>query len=342
MINNTLIKKGGLGFMLWVTFLLWFVTGCTEPASQFTPSEELGIYPNHFHEPVYNNPENAFTDERIALGKRLFFDPILSADNSISCRSCHNPTFAFSDDGKQFSTGVRNQVGTRNSPPLFNLAWNTSFMWDGGVNHLELVALAPIELDIEMDETLGDILTKINANTSYREDFKRAYDVDSATDKTFLYAMAQYMASLVSSNSKYDKVQQNEATFTEEELIGYNLFQQNCNTCHTEPLFTNYAFKNNGLDTAFTDAGRMRITLNPEEEGLFKVPSLRNLSYSYPYMHDGRFSTLEEVLQHYTQGVKLSKALSQEMNEIQLSAEDNAALLAFLHTLNDEQFVASH
>lgn len=300
-------------------------------------------FPSHFPLPEYNNPKNSINEERIKLGQMLFFDPILSYDSTISCASCHFQEYAFSDRERALSTGVDGKIGTRNSPALFNLAWNTSFMWDGGNNHIEVMPLAPIESEVEMNETINNIIDRLNARSDYRSLFKEAYDVDEVSDQKFLYALAQFMSSMVSANSKYDQMIKGEAQFNATEQSGYQLYQNHCASCHTEPLMTNYSFANNGLDTVFNDPGRMRITLRVEDDAKFKVPPLRNLSYSAPYMHDGRFSSLEEVIAHYTENIHLnSTGLAEELqNGISLSETEKEDLLAFLRTLDDDEFISN-
>lgn len=321
--------------------LLLTAVGCTKDPIRGSDGSTVA-FPEHFPAPHYNNTNNSYTDARFELGKMLFYDPILSADSTISCASCHFQEDAFSDRGRKLSIGIEGRMGTRNSPALFNLAWNTSFMWDGGNNHIEVMPLAPIENEVEMNDNIPNIITKLNADPIYRQKFKEAYDVDPITDQKFLYALAQFMATMVSSKSKYDEVLNNNAQFTAAEQAGYELVKTNCATCHTEPLMTNYAFMNNGLDTVFTDEGRMRITMRPEDKGKFKVPPLRNLSYSAPYMHDGRFATLEEVIDHYSDGLHTnSPGIDPSLqNKLDLGPQEKVELLEFLKTLDDSEFTS--
>lgn len=293
-------------------------------------------YPDYFPSPVYAVSSNQFTFERFNLGKKLFFEKRFSSDNSISCGSCHSQTHAFADHNIPFSFGVGGAVGTRNSPSIVNLAWSPSFMWDGGVNHLEVFPIAPITNHLEMNESIAGVLEKLNADETYRQLFKKAYGNEQITDQAMLKAMAVYMYSIVSYNSKYDQYRKGETTLTSNETQGMQLFQQKCASCHTEPLFTNYSYQNNGLDSVFSDLGRALITQNASDEGKFKVPTLRNIELTYPYMHDGRFWTLQQVLNHYSSGVKQSSTLAPSLSGgIPLTSEEKALIIDFLETLTD-------
>jgi cytochrome c peroxidase len=223
-----------------------------------------------------------------------------------------------------------------------NLAWHGSFMWDGAINHLDMQALAPIHNPDEMGEKIENVVEKLNQSDLYPVLFYKAFSDSLITGELILKAIAQFMITLISSDSKYDKVQRGETTFTLQEENGYRLFKKNCAACHTEPLFTQAQFENNGLrvDTSFFDLGRMRITQRPEDSLKFKVPTLRNIEFSFPYMHDGRFKTLAEVLNHYTSGIQKSKTLSPFLqNPITLTSNEKTDLIAFLLTLTDKDFL---
>ncbi len=298
--------------------------------------------PVHFPKPIYIVGKNPLSKEKIVLGRALFFDPILSKDNSISCASCHSPYQAFAHTDHDLSHGIYDQIGQRNAPALFNLAWQTSFMWDGAINHLDMQALAPITHAKEMGETLPNLLLKLNKSSLYKKLAYQAYQDSTISSERLLKALAQFQLTLVSAQSKYDEVKMGKAVFNEQELKGYLLFQKNCNSCHTEPLFSSYEFANNGLttDSTLNDTGRYAVSLNRLDSLKFKIPSLRNLSFTHPYMHDGRFKKLHQVLNHYSQGLNHSKTLDIRLQKgISLSPADKADLIAFLLTLNDKHFV---
>ncbi|HEX5001036.1 MAG TPA: cytochrome c peroxidase [Bacteroidia bacterium] len=298
--------------------------------------------PANFPSPVYQFNDNGVTNNRFQLGRKLFYDPVLSLDNTISCGNCHLQKAAFSHVDHDVSHGINNLLGTRNAPPIFNLAWHSNFFWDGGVNHLELQPVNPIQNPVEMGESLAHVIAKLNGSTTYKTLFNEAYGSDSITSQMMLRALAQFMAVLVSANSKYDRVMRNEngAQFTTEELNGLTLFRQKCASCHSEPLFTDLSYRNNGLDSVFSDLGRGLITLDPNDNGKFKVPSLRNISVTYPYMHDGRIKTLSKVIDHYTSGIKSSPTLDPLLaNGILLSPQEKSDLLSFLQTLKDDSFL---
>lgn len=306
-----------------------------------TDTQKWGFYvPDHFPEPVFNFQNDPQSYYRFDVGRDLFFDPILSLDNTISCATCHAQVHSFADHGAAFSAGVDGVLGTRNSPSIANMAWSPSFMWDGGVNHLEVFSVAPITNPLEMKETMANVVAKLNANATYRAKFKKAYNAHEINDQLLLRALTQYMMMIISDQSKYDKYVRGDVSFTSEEITGKNLFQAKCASCHTEPLFSNYAFINNGLDETFTDLGRGQITLDPADNGKFKVPSLRNVAMTYPYMHDGRFYSLEQVLDHYSNGIKNSSTLHPSLqNGIPMTEDEKKAIITFLKTLTDYELM---
>jgi cytochrome c peroxidase len=300
--------------------------------------------PKDWPSPIYDFAQNPLTKEKIQLGRALFNDPILSKDNTISCSSCHLSHTAFTHIDHQLSHGIQNRIGTRNASSLLNLAWNKSFMWDGAINNLDMQSLAPISHHDEMDETLENVVLKLQKSKHYPKAFQRAFQDSTVTGEHLLKSISQFMLTLVSSESKYDKVTRKEfgASFTESEAKGYQLFKKNCSTCHTEPLFTNYSFQNNGLepDTTLNDIGRARITKNPQDSLKFKVPTLRNIEMTYPYMHDGRFKSLQMVLFHYTENIHNSPTLANQLKtKIILSELDKNNLVDFLKTLTDDDFL---
>lgn len=302
------------------------------------------VVPPHFPQPHYNTDNNPITEKGFELGRSLFYDPILSIDSTISCGSCHAQVHAFADHGTTVSAGIGGRLGKRNSPTIQNMAWYTSFMWDGGINHIEVMPFAPITSDIEMGETMLAVEAKLRTHPSYPERFKEAFGTEEISSQKILYALAQFMSMMVSADSKYDKVLKGETTFTDRELQGYQIFQQKCASCHAEPLLTDFSFRNNGmLEDYSADEGRSHITQNPNDFGKFKVPTLRNVTLSHPYMHDGSIRYLTEVIDMYSNGVhqhfNTDPLLSEPFN---FSSEEKEALLYFLYTLEDYTFLGNH
>jgi cytochrome c peroxidase len=303
--------------------------------------------PSNFPAPVYHFSTNQVTKNGFELGRKLFYETILSADNSISCGSCHIQTSAFTHHGHSLSHGIFDRMGTRNSPPIMNLAWSTSFMMDGGVADLDLQPVLPITNHVEMDETMANVLQKLRASPTYPALFKKAYGTEEITTNNFLKSLSQFMVMCVSSNSRYDSIMRKEGNknFTSEEQEGRLLVQQKCGNCHTEPLFTDNSFRNNGLSISMeNDEGRFKVTEIISDKYKFKVPSLRNLAYTAPYMHDGRLLTLDAVLDHYTSQIKNTPNLDPQFQQndrlgIPLTATERIKILAFLNTLNDRIFL---
>jgi cytochrome c peroxidase len=301
-------------------------------------------YPEFWPMPTYNFSNNPLSEEGIQLGKKLFYDPLLSKDNTISCSSCHLSYTAFTHVDHKLSHGLNDRIGTRNSLALMNLAWNKTFMWDGSANHLDMQALAPISDPNEMGSSIQEVVEKLKSSQEYPPLFTTAFGDESITGSKVLKALSQFQLTLISSNSKYDKVvgDNSEESFTEQEENGYKLYKQHCATCHAEPLFTTGDFANNGLpiDSKLQDLGRMKITQNPLDSMSFRIPSLRNLKYSFPYMHDGRFGNLNEVINHYTEEIDPSGFIDSRLSQkIVLTSNQKVDLIAFLRTLNDEEFV---
>ncbi|WP_293916229.1 MULTISPECIES: cytochrome-c peroxidase [unclassified Sphingobacterium] len=304
----------------------------------------------HFPDPVYDFSRNEISREGFELGKRLFYEPRLSRNNTIACGSCHIQSAAFTHHGHDVSHGIDDRLGTRNPMPIMNMAWQKEFFWDGGVFDLDLAAVNAITNPVEMDETVPNVLRKLRAHPEYPALFKKAFGSEEITDARFFKALSQFMLMAVSDQSKYDKVRRNEdgASFTASEQKGYLFFQKNCSTCHSEPLFTDRTYRNNGLaPNRSNDIGRDSVTLNPADKYKFKVPSLRNLAYTAPYMHDGRFLTLNRVIEHYRNGMVDSPTLDPVFRQkdgrlgIPMTEEEKEDLLAFLNTLNDRAFVTN-
>jgi len=290
--------------------------------------------------PAIDSPEeNTFTQARWDLGKKLFFDPIMSVDSSISCASCHHPSIAFSDD-VSFSLGVNDLLGTRNTSPLFNLAYHPYFTREGGVPTLEMQVFVPIQEHNEFNFNIVPLSEKLAADSIYTQMALEAYD---RTPNPFVItrALACFERSLLSGNSRYDQHLQS-PVFTPSEERGMDLFfseRTNCSNCHSGFNFTNYAFENNGLYEAYEDEGRFRLTNEETDRALFKTPSLRNIALTAPYMHDGSVDNLEEVITHYVSGGKNHPHKSELIQPLDLSQEEQHDLKHFLESLTDETFV---
>lgn len=298
--------------------------------------------PPGFPAPVYTFQNNPLTGEGFILGRKLFYDGKLSKDGNFPCASCHQQYAAFATFDHPLSHGFDNQFSNRNAPAIFNEAWQKEFNLDGGVNNIEVQPLAPITAHNEMSETLENVISKIKADTSYARLFNAAFGDNTINSQRILKALAQFTVSLVSANSKYDKVKRGEASFLFYEQHGYELFQTHCATCHPEPLFTDFSYRNTGLaaDTSLKDYGRMKITNDPKDSLKFKVPSLRNVAVSSPYMHDGRFWYISQCIRHYRDGIKKSPIVDPLLiNGIQLTEREIADVNSFLRTLTDSSFL---
>ena len=291
--------------------------------------------------------ENPLTVEGVNLGKKLFNDPILSVDGTISCSSCHLKSSNFSDPNKT-SIGFNGLQGTRNASVITNSLWSNSFNWDGSALTLESQAFEPITNPKEMNNTWQNVENTLNGNEEYRQLFMNAFNIDYIDSTHVVKAIAQFERSLISSNSKFDKFYRGEGSLNSSELNGYAIFNSekgDCFHCHGTMLFTDNLFHNNGLDSEepFVDNGLGDITNNPGDNGKFKTPSLRNVEFSAPYMHDGRFSTLEEVISHYNDGGHYSSTVDPLMKKIgvglQLTNQELNDLIAFLKTLSDENYI---
>lgn len=304
--------------------------------TEFKGFEKPSTFPN----PLYRFQYNEVTKEGFELGRKLFYDGILSRDGSISCGSCHQQVAAFAHFDHALSHGIDDRMGNRNSPVLQNLAWSPSFFWDGGVFDLDLFPFAPIQNPVEMDEELPNVISKLKMHPTYPGLFKKAFGSDSITSTNLMYALSQFMNMLVSNNSRYDKYMAGDVTaLNTTEIEGMNLFMQNCNRCHTAPLFTDNKFHNNGI-ARLSDRGRYEITLTDSDLYKFKTPSLRNIEVSMPYFHDGRTNTLEQILNHYTSNIPETGTIDNGLRGgLALSADDKTKIIAFLKSLTDNTFI---
>ncbi len=302
---------------------------------------ELKI-PKGFPKPNYTFKKNKLSPVIFTLGRKLFYDNILSKDNTVSCGTCHQRIAAFAHIDHKLSHGIYAKIGTRNVPALQNLIFKDTYMWDGGVNNLEVQPINPITSPIEMDETLENVILKLKRDTTYVKLFKLAYKDTVINSERVLKSLAQFTGLMISSNSRYDKYLNGKDTFSAAEKKGLKLFKAKCAACHTEPLFTDNSYRNNGLrtDSSLNDMGRGKITLLEKDNQTFKVPSLRNVEMTYPYMHDGRFKKLKDVVNYYADPKNFSRAADPLLFKIgMLNEEEKKELLSFLLTLKDKEFL---
>ena len=311
----------------------------------WAPTPLKFLIPNGFPKPTNDIfSKNKLTEEGFLLGKTLFYDSRLSKDGTVSCASCHQPFAAFSTFDHDLSHGIGDKLTTRNAPALMNLAWMKEYHWDGGVNHIEVQALSPLTAKNEMGQSLDTVLAFLNADTAYRRLFKKAFGNSTANSQRMLKALAQFTGSLVSANSKYDRVKAGLDSFSRFEQKGYALFKTHCSSCHQEPLFTDNSFRNNGRPlNRFNDMGRMAITGLAEDSLKFKVPSLRNIQITYPYMHDGSIFSVPQVVDHYMKvSANPPAGLDSNLkNPIKLTPLQKNELSYFLYTLTDTSFTKS-
>lgn len=298
--------------------------------------------PDGFPDPGYRFTDNPLTKEGFELGRKLFYDGRLSIDGNYPCASCHQQIAAFGTYEHDRSHGYNGSHTLRNAPVLFNLAWQDSLHWDGEFSSLFHEAAQPINSHNEMAESFNGVIAKLQKDAEYREAFKKVFRTSFISPEHVLKALGQFTGYMTSSNSKYDRVKKGQATFTTAEQTGYTLFQTNCSGCHPEPMFTDYSFRNIGLpvDNFLNDFGRMRVTKNPADSLKFKVPTLRNVYISSNYMHDGRFNTLAQCINHYRTGVQQSATLDPAMiNGISLTDAEANNIGLFLRTLTDSSFL---
>ena len=288
-------------------------------------------------EPMPIPAHNPMTPEKVALGERLFFDPDLSETGGISCASCHLTERAFTD-GKPVSMGVHGRRGIRNSPTLVNVGYLNLLFWDGGAFSLEAQALAPLESEVEMNMNLGGLILRIETNPSYQAAFEDAFG-EGPSIATLTQALGAFQRTIRSGGSRFDRFTSGDNNaLTPAEKRGLGLFngKANCSSCHSGFLFTNQEMQNNGIAPAGSDSGRARITLDPADFMKFRVPSLRNADLTAPYMHDGRFFTLADVIEHYDEGGTEVRGKSALIRPLHLTNEEKLDLEAFLKTLNDD------
>lgn len=326
------------------------------------PTPYNWVKPAHFPDPAYDMAQNPLTNEGVRLGMFLFYDGVLSRTNVIGCGTCHQQQSAFTHHGHELSHGVDDLLGTRNSMPLQNMAWSPLFFWDGGVHDLDLSPLNALANPVEMDESMPAVVEKLRnrgnydakMTIDYPKMFEAAFGTDEINSSRVLKALSQFMLTMVSATSKYDfYLMGDQSALNAQEKRGLSLFEKNCASCHSGVLFTDHSFRNNGLvPMRINDLGRYEISGNDADRYRFKVPSLRNVAATFPYMHDGRYHTLTEVLQHYNDsigvflrsGSEAIQTLDPLLNKperagIALTNEEQRDIIAFLHTLTDEIFL---
>ncbi|RLD30592.1 MAG: cytochrome-c peroxidase [Bacteroidetes bacterium] len=342
---------------LLVLILCSISCGIDSPGDGFEPTPVSLTIPQLFEElilPPIIPEDNPLTEEGIALGKKLFFDPMLSLDGSQACVDCHRPENAFTDP-RRFSIGIDGSVGTRNSMPLHNLAWNYKerFFWDGRATTLEQQIFGPVTNPIEMNNTWPNVENTLQAANEYPQLFEQVFGTSTIDSTMVSKAIAQFVRTLISANSKFDRFLLGQEELTVSEANGLAVFldegRGDCFHCHglpANPLWTDNTFHNNGLDAIITDRGLGGFSGDPREFGLFKSGSLRNLAFTAPYMHDGRFETLEEVIDHYSEGLIFSETIDPLMKKVgeggvHLSEEDKVDLKAFLLSLSDPSFISN-
>lgn len=332
-----------------ILLILPFLFSCSDEDEYKNVPIDFKV-PSNFPALAYDFTNNPPTEKGFELGKKLFYDGRLASDGIVSCGFCHIQENAFTHHGHTVSHGVNNAAGTRNSPPIQNMAFQTAYMWDGATTHLDLQPIIPFTSPIEMNGNFSSAIEMMKSDAEYKKLFKQAFNDGQINSENMLKALGQFMALLVSSNSKFDKYRRNESggTMTADELDGYAIFNQKCASCHATDLFTDNSFRNNGLaiNPQVNDIGRFRVTQIETDRYKFKVPSLRNIEKTAPYMHDGRFYTLEAVLNHYASGVNNTENLDPSLNNngtlgIPLTEVEKVKIIAFLKTLTDNEFLTN-
>lgn len=329
--------------MITVTCVLYYSCDFSQ-----TTDPKVILYPAHFPEVIKAPSRNVTSKAGILLGKRLFFDPNLSGNKEVACSTCHKPELAFTDGKKVSNAGVNHTLLKRNTPTLINTAWMNGLFWDGGAKNLESLPFAALTNPDEMGTDLGKLAQDLNRDLEYKKLFQSAFSIDSITSAHIARALAQYQRSLISADSKFDMYINSKSSLSNTELAGYKIFSEKCAVCHTPPLFTDNGYHNNGLDSIFPSSdlrimmGRFRITRDSSDIGSYKTPTLRNLALTAPYMHDGRFETLEQVLDHYQSGLVHATYTDSLMQYISLTDLEKQHLVFFLSTLQSTSWPADN
>ncbi|MDM1074227.1 c-type cytochrome [Empedobacter brevis] len=332
-----------------ILFSLFILSSCNDDEIDYgkiiDEPYQLDI-PSYFPKMTFDTEKYPLTKNGVELGRKLFYEGRLSRNNTISCAFCHIQENAFTHHGHTVSHGIEDRIGIRNAPPIQNLAFLNRYMWDGVIHDLAQQPISPITAEEEMDTTFPEIIKKLSGDSNYRKMFKNAFGDESISANRILSALGQFMASVVSKDAKYDQYVRKEADLTTLEKTGMQLFQQKCSSCHQGALFTDESFRNTGMyyDKQYKDGGLYRVTLDSADFMKFRVPSLRNIEMTKPYMHDGRFYSLEAVLNFYSDNVQNDKRLDPLLKQngqrgIPMTDQEKKAIIAFLKTLTDYTFI---
>lgn len=347
-------------YFFYIFILLGVFFACRKDKVGYKATPYILDIPSHFPDMIIPS-DNPMTAEGVELGRYLFYEKKLSGDNTMSCATCHMPQNSFSDPN-QYSTGIDGIQGNRQSMALINMGWEDFFFWDGRETTLEKQILEPVVNPIEMHESWKNAVAKLDQDMNYRNRFFRAFGEGGIDSLKAAKAMAQFIRTLISGQSKFDVMYKYEngmplssteqsifQTIDVEEWAGYDIFKSldgaDCFHCHNGPLMRVKKFSNNGLlPNAFNDLGRAHVTNNPEDNYKFKVPTLRNIALTAPYMHDGRFANLDEVIEHYSSGIHMSPTIDPliefgSQGGVQLDAQEKYLLKKFLLTLTDNNFI---
>lgn len=336
--------------ILFLTVVLLGFVSCSDEVMQPLEKDEAYNlnFPSYFPKMTFDQSANPVTKNGVELGRKLFYEGRLSRNNTISCGFCHIQENAFTHHGHTVSHGVDDRIGIRNAPPIQNMAFLKRYMWDGVIHNLNEQPIIPMTDVNEMDSSMPEAISKIKDDQKYKKLFAAAYGDENITGERILKALSQFMASMISADSKYDRVKQGRDSFTSEESQGMTLFNKNCASCHSGGLFTDESFRNTGMyyNNQFKDAGLYRVTLSQNDWMKFRVPSLRNIEYTAPYMHDGRFYTLEAVLNFYSDNVEDNPNLDPQLKQnnhigIAMNSQEKQLIITFLKTLSDKSFITN-
>jgi len=343
-------QKSGLGILLFL--MLGIVLHSCTDEYEGIPIDKDESYrmekPDGFPEMTFDITGHPITVNGVALGKKLFYEGKLSRNNTISCGFCHIQEYAFTHHGHAVSHGIDDRLGIRNAPAIQNMAFLKNYTWDGVSHNLDERSLVPITTDFEMDSSLPGVVSKLSTDANYKKMFRAAYGDDTITGERILKALSQFMRTMISADSKYDRHKKGTANFTNEESKGMSLFQNKCAGCHSGELFTDETYRNTGMyyNPQYDDRGRYRVTLDWNDNMKFRVPSLRNVEHTAPYMHDGRFYTLEAVLNFYSDTMEEQPNLDPILKQnghigIPMSSSEKLSIIAFLKTLSDQNFLTN-